>query len=90
MSAKGHPSLVTELSAKSPYWRAVRKGVAPAFNPHNLRQVCVRARARTHARVCAHARVRVHVYIACQALCVQQCSSMPERERIPEMHCVAC
>ena len=35
MSEKGHPDLVTSLTDES--WRLVRKGVAPAFSPHNIR-----------------------------------------------------
>ena len=36
-SARGHPSMSSSLDSKSPYWRLVRKGTAPAFNPNNLR-----------------------------------------------------
>ena len=36
-SAGGHPSMSSSLDSKSPYWRLVRKGTAPAFNPNNLR-----------------------------------------------------
>ncbi|GAB4815789.1 hypothetical protein N2152v2_002835 [Parachlorella kessleri] len=37
-SACGHPSISSSLDSKSPYWRLVRKGTAPAFNPNNLRR----------------------------------------------------
>ncbi|KAK9820314.1 hypothetical protein WJX72_008814 [[Myrmecia] bisecta] len=36
LSQKAYPSLVT--SATDAHWKAVRKGVAPAFSPHNLRE----------------------------------------------------
>lgn len=35
-SAQRLPGLFS-ASSHSPYWRLVRKGVAPAFNPKNLR-----------------------------------------------------
>lgn len=37
MSDAGHPDLVTSYTDES--WRLVRKGVAPAFSPHNIRSV---------------------------------------------------
>lgn len=38
-SRNGHvPSLVT-MSTDDAYWKAIRKGVAPAFSPANIRQV---------------------------------------------------
>ncbi|KAK9819693.1 hypothetical protein WJX72_001295 [[Myrmecia] bisecta] len=36
LSPQDHPSLVTAMS--DAHWKAVRKGIAPAFSPHNLRQ----------------------------------------------------
>ncbi len=38
MGTKGHPGIFSARSADDPYWRLVRKGTAPAFAPHNLRQ----------------------------------------------------
>ena len=35
MSATGHPDLVTGMT--DGWWRLVRKGVAPAFSPANIR-----------------------------------------------------
>ncbi|GAB4815787.1 hypothetical protein N2152v2_002833 [Parachlorella kessleri] len=37
-SAGGHPTMSTSLDSKSPYWRLLRRGTAPAFNPSNLRR----------------------------------------------------
>lgn len=35
-SDSGHPNLLTAKTG-DPLWRLVRKGVAPAFNPQNIR-----------------------------------------------------
>ena len=35
MSATGHPDLVTGMT--DGWWRLVRKGIAPAFSPANIR-----------------------------------------------------
>ena len=35
MSDTGHPDLVSSSTDEN--WRLVRKGVAPAFSPHNIR-----------------------------------------------------
>lgn len=40
MSDTGHPDLVTAYTDAS--WRLVRKGVAPAFSPHNIRSPTLR------------------------------------------------
>ena len=37
-SDSGHPNLFTAKTG-DPQWRLVRKGVAPAFNPQNIRFV---------------------------------------------------
>ncbi|GAB4815786.1 hypothetical protein N2152v2_002832 [Parachlorella kessleri] len=38
ISAQGHPGLFSATDSQSPYWKAVRRGTATAFNPYNLRQ----------------------------------------------------
>ena len=37
LSADGYPSLFSATDSTSPYWRLVRKGTGPAFQPNNLR-----------------------------------------------------
>ena len=43
-SGSGHPNLLTAKTGDH-LWRLVRKGVAPAFNPQNIRSVSCPAEA---------------------------------------------
>lgn len=57
LGVKGHPSVFSSLSTNAPYWKLVRKGVAPAFAPQNLRQALFRVWP-THASAASTATYR--------------------------------
>ena len=54
MSATGHPDLVTGMTDS--WWRLVRKGVAPAFSPANIRWGLIMTASMQHVPLSSSAR----------------------------------